>query len=484
VIFWTAAVFAATPADLAAALPAALAQLDDCARAGCDPHAGAKAAWIAALQTYEAEGLADGTLAATVRALDPALFDALPDVLRSAATEPLAWAVRTAVSTDPLETVPELSGVHLRSVIEVRPTAEATCETAPPTVAEVARGDVPTLTFAGRARWRLVDSAQTGEGEGRADLPFDLEVGDHRVCVETSAGAATIELQVTEGLNTQVDLVELQGDGSERFRNLEVVPVPASSHGAISQRWMTSDSEHLTGTFDGAGNPVSVVSTHDAKGSFDVYDATLDARVPPGAWFVLERLGTRDPMRIREVTPEEFRLEQRSETVTQAPIRDVELYRLPAGAELLDAGGFQARTRDGAIELVRSMTLPLQGVVTTQFTYRLVGGHVGLPGPHVVRTVPARGDLDVDPALAMLSATYDADMRPSGSAWLAADAASDPKIGRPRFVDSRTCEVPVHLQPDHDYVVWLNYPPKRTGFFDTEGRAAAPYELRFHTRAR
>jgi len=71
---------------------AAEAELAECAVRGCPRATGAEAAWLLALHTYVASGVADGHLAATVRALDPALFAELPSVVQRAASEPLPWA--------------------------------------------------------------------------------------------------------------------------------------------------------------------------------------------------------------------------------------------------------------------------------------------------------------------------------------------------------------------------------------------------------
>jgi hypothetical protein len=79
------------PADLAAAMPSVHDQLHTCAVHGCSDEAGAEAAFLLAVHTYVASGVADGALAATVRELDPARFADLPDVIQRAATAPAAW---------------------------------------------------------------------------------------------------------------------------------------------------------------------------------------------------------------------------------------------------------------------------------------------------------------------------------------------------------------------------------------------------------
>lgn len=106
-----AAALAATPEELAEAMPAAEDQLLRCATDGCTRDEGARAAFVVAVGTYVAEGEADGALAATVRVLDPALFSDLPDVLQASAAEPLHWATWVGgrqVVENPARPLPEL----------------------------------------------------------------------------------------------------------------------------------------------------------------------------------------------------------------------------------------------------------------------------------------------------------------------------------------------------------------------------------------
>ncbi len=106
-LFWISLAWAATPEDLSEAVPEALGQLETCASYGCTPKEAAEAAWVVALNTYLSNGVADGTLAATVRELDPELFASFPDVLQSTATEPAAWTPRPGEHQDAVAQAPE-----------------------------------------------------------------------------------------------------------------------------------------------------------------------------------------------------------------------------------------------------------------------------------------------------------------------------------------------------------------------------------------
>ena len=98
---------AGTPAELAAAVPGAQEQLEQCRLVGCDADDGARAAWVLAVDTYVREGRADAALAGTVRALDADLFADLPDVVRDAAGQPLEWVVQEP-QTPPLALEPRV----------------------------------------------------------------------------------------------------------------------------------------------------------------------------------------------------------------------------------------------------------------------------------------------------------------------------------------------------------------------------------------
>lgn len=81
-------------AELARRAGPASEQLTRCAEEGCARPVGARAAWVLALHRYVDEGYADGELAATVRVLDPALYDALPDALLTVDGQAPAWTGR------------------------------------------------------------------------------------------------------------------------------------------------------------------------------------------------------------------------------------------------------------------------------------------------------------------------------------------------------------------------------------------------------
>jgi hypothetical protein len=133
------------------------------------------------------------------------------------------------------------------------------------------------------------------------------------------------------------------------------------------------------------------------------------------------------------------------------------------------------------VELVGVATIPDGGVLNTQFRYRLPNAPPDPNVPAVVESFPARGALDVDPATTELRVTFDRPMQDHAWAWVDVGGNYPKGVGAPRYVDARTCVLPVHLKPHTEYVVWINY-PRFEGFRSAEGTPSRPYELRFTTK--
>lgn len=100
--------------------------------------------------------------------------------------------------------------------------------------------------------------------------------------------------------------------------------------------------------------------------------------------------------------------------------------------------------------------------------------------PVVIETFPASGSAEVDPGITELRATFSKPV--FGAAWCRVDNYSVPETtGSPRYVDERTCVLPVRLQPSRVYALWLNT-EGQLAFRDRENRPAMPYLLIFQTR--
>jgi hypothetical protein len=102
--------------------------------------------------------------------------------------------------------------------------------------------------------------------------------------------------------------------------------------------------------------------------------------------------------------------------------------------------------------------------------------------PVVVKTVPASGDTAVDAKLKEIKVTFSKDMK-TKKMWSFVQVSKDtfPKIGDPKYVDKRTIVLPVTLQPQKTYIIWINS-GKFNAFRDVDNHPAVPYLLVFETK--
>ncbi len=103
--------------------------------------------------------------------------------------------------------------------------------------------------------------------------------------------------------------------------------------------------------------------------------------------------------------------------------------------------------------------------------------------PLVVALDPPNGALEVDPAQALLRATFDRAMEGSW-AWVTEGSDTFPEMAGQGYLepDGRTAALPVKLQPGRTYVVWLNSEQHQL-FRDLAGTPASPLRWSFTTRA-
>jgi len=94
--------------------------------------------------------------------------------------------------------------------------------------------------------------------------------------------------------------------------------------------------------------------------------------------------------------------------------------------------------------------------------------------PKVTQMVPPVGATDVDPKL-----TFDQDMA-GGFSWTGGGETFPRTTGRPRWVDRRTCVLPVTLEPGHSYRLGINSPSHRN-FRSTRGVPALRVRWYFTT---
>src|ERR1051326_3972191 len=102
--------------------------------------------------------------------------------------------------------------------------------------------------------------------------------------------------------------------------------------------------------------------------------------------------------------------------------------------------------------------------------------------PKIVSTTPAIGTTDVDPGLKEITVTFDQDMR-RGMSWTGGgpEFPDSPSGAKARWVDKRTCALPVTLVPGHRYRVGINAPSFHN-FQSESGVAVAASAITFSTR--
>jgi RNA polymerase sigma-70 factor (ECF subfamily) len=101
----------------------------------------------------------------------------------------------------------------------------------------------------------------------------------------------------------------------------------------------------------------------------------------------------------------------------------------------------------------------------------------------VVKSIPQAGAATVDPATTEIRVTYSKNMKDGSWSWSTWGEENFPKTtGKPHYMDDkRTCVLPVKLEPNKFYAIWLNS-ENFGNFKDSGGRAAVPYLLVFKTK--
>ena len=108
---------------------------------------------------------------------------------------------------------------------------------------------------------------------------------------------------------------------------------------------------------------------------------------------------------------------------------------------------------------------------------------LGSVPPVVVKTVPEAGAGEVDPKLTEIKVTFSKDMQDNSWSWVTLSKESFPNMdGKAKYLaDKRTCVLPVKLEPNKTYAIWVNS-EKLNQFKDADDRSAVPYLLVFKTK--
>jgi hypothetical protein len=185
-------------------------------------------------------------------------------------------------------------------------------------------------------------------------------------------GEAGIDLEAADSKTapyTQVEIEDLQPDGTSRFRSV-TRQVIAGDEPLRQLQFMNSDFVDLQRLLDLEGNTIPFVSMHNAEHFH--YTATLARPVPPGSCFVFGCEGIMRNKLDEDPVQGEFTYRFTHSPNTDMPTRRIEIHRLPAGAELLEvsAPGIQ-RWRAGRAEIVIDQLVPAGGSISLSYRYRL-----------------------------------------------------------------------------------------------------------------
>ncbi|MFA7685377.1 MAG: Ig-like domain-containing protein [Candidatus Gracilibacteria bacterium] len=103
--------------------------------------------------------------------------------------------------------------------------------------------------------------------------------------------------------------------------------------------------------------------------------------------------------------------------------------------------------------------------------------------PKVTKTFPENGAQNVDPQLATIWVQFDEPMADKSWAWAFAEKDKFPQLnGDPSYSEDNTKNtLPVKLEPNHEYDIWINSETLRD-FKDKANNPAEPFELKFKTK--
>ena len=159
--------------------------------------------------------------------------------------------------------------------------------------------------------------------------------------------------------------------------------------------------------------------------------------------------------------------------------------RQTRGAANCTGRGFVPQALTGILEVIMGHRLVRRAAVRLLLALAALAvvPLLAMSAPRVIRTVPENGDRNVDPGLGEIRVVFDSDMRADGYSFVGGGPGFPKPTGQPRWLDRRTCALPVQLEPDHDYSFSINS-ERFTKFQGTDGVPAVPMPVTFHTAGR
>ncbi|MBI5092903.1 MAG: Ig-like domain-containing protein [Candidatus Hydrogenedentes bacterium] len=139
-----------------------------------------------------------------------------------------------------------------------------------------------------------------------------------------------------------------------------------------------------------------------------------------------------------------------------------------------------------AVALLAVLLLPMTVWTPTTLAADVPPAEAAAPPPSPVDTPaitssqPANGASDVDPALSAIRVTFNVDMA-QGFSWTGGPPLFPETTGKPRWVDARTCELPVKLESGKVYRLGINSKSHRN-FRSVAGAPVRPQVIAFVTK--
>ncbi|HWB53841.1 MAG TPA: sigma-70 family RNA polymerase sigma factor, partial [Tepidisphaeraceae bacterium] len=201
------------------------------------------------------------------------------------------------------------------------------------------------------------------------------EPGDYLIQIEAldasnkPVARATLPMHVNPLPMTQLEINDVLPDGLIRsvsvMQNLNTSNSPIDSRGFIN-----SDFVHLTKMWDENGKPVKFMARHE--GSIYQYHYQLNNPVEPGQAEMSGTSGTVTGL-ITKIPGGMFQYSMRHHPGAGQPVRRIELYRLPAGADLIATvpANLPHRMVDGREQIFMETTIPANESNLVSFRYRL-----------------------------------------------------------------------------------------------------------------
>ncbi len=229
-----------------------------------------------------------------------------------------------------------------------------------------------------------VQSARYGTLRASEDVK-PLKPGDYIFSVTATntgdAGAdskvlafAEVKFTIKPTIYTQINIDSIQPEGTLQGRNI-IHQLNSSNQPLTILSFINSDFVQLTSIMDEQGKPIEF-TTKQEKGIYR-YKAKLNVPVAPGETLIHASESTKsglvNPVRGK---PGVYEYRMQHSPNSSVPTRRIEVFRLPAGAEVIETAPatMTRRVKDGHTELAVEKTIAAGGSLLTRFSYRLSGG--------------------------------------------------------------------------------------------------------------